>query len=141
MAFGSANLSNVTTMTSAIHVQTTQTAGNATFDGSSEMSAFLQALFIVLFSAITLVGLTGNLIVCFTIVANQRMRTVTNYFILNLACSDFLMAVVCVPFGFVSNVLLPYWPFGAALCPLVTCAQTATVFLSAFTLVAISFDR
>jgi hypothetical protein len=108
---------------------------------SPEMSAAEKAGFIVGFSAITLVGLAGNLVVIYTIAGNARMRSVTNYFILNLACSDFLMAGLCVPFGFVSNVLLPYWPFGALLCPVVTYAQTVTVFLSAFTLVAISFDR
>lgn len=106
-----------------------------------EMSVAEKALFIVGFSAITLTGLAGNLVIMFTIAANVRMRSVTNYFILNLACSDFLMAGLCVPFGFVSNVLLPYWPFGDLLCPLVTYAQTVTVFLSAFTLVAISLDR
>ena len=83
----------------------------------------------------------GNITVIYVILAYQRMRTVTNYFIVNLACGDMLMAVLCIPFSFVANVLMQYWPFGAALCPVVSYAQGVSVFLSAFTLVAISVDR
>jgi len=53
----------------------------------------------------------------------SRMRTVTNWFILNLACADTLMATVCVPFTFVANVLLQHWPFGGLLCPLIGYVQ------------------
>jgi len=48
---------------------------------------------------------------------------------------------LCVPFTFVANVLLQYWPFGGALCPLVGYSQAVAVFVGAFTLVAISLDR
>lgn len=51
------------------------------------------------------------------------------------------MATLCIPFTFVASVLLNYWPFGRAMCPIVQFVQTVAVFLSTHTLVAISIDR
>ena len=66
---------------------------------------------------------------------------VTNIFIVNLAIGDILMAILCIPFTFISNLLLQYWPFGSTLCSLVSYSQAVSVFISAYTLVAISIDR
>jgi neuropeptide Y receptor len=51
------------------------------------------------------------------------------------------MAIFCIPFTFVANLLLNYWPFGETMCPLVNYLQVMSVFLSAYTLVAMSFER
>ena len=109
--------------------------------GAAVMPMYAQVFITIMYSTVTVVAIGGNVIVCYIVLAYQRMRTVTNYFIMNLAVSDLLMAVICIPFTFVSNVLTLYWPFGAVMCPVVTYAQSVTVFLSAFTLVAISLDR
>lgn len=109
--------------------------------GTGGMPVYAQAIIISLYSGIIVLAVGGNLIVCYIVLAYQRMRTVTNYFIVNLACSDVLMSVLCIPFSFVANVLVQFWPFGAIMCPIVTCVQGVAVFLSAFTLVAISLDR
>lgn len=66
--------------------------------------------------------------------------TVTNYLIANLAVGDLLMALLCVPFSYIS-VLLQYWPFGQVLCHIVAPAQAVCVFVSAYTLVALAADR
>lgn len=100
-----------------------------------------RCLFVIFYSFIIILAIGGNAIVCFIIMAYQRMRTVTNYFIFNLAVSDILMTVICIPFSFVYTALLEYWPFGAFLCPTVSYVQSSSVFLSAFTLVAMSIDR
>ena len=107
------------------------------------MPLYAQAFVIVIYSTITILAVGGNVIVCYIVLAYQRMRTVTNYFIVNLALSDILMSVLCVPLSFIANVLQQNasWPFGAFLCPVVPYAQSVSVFLSAFTLVAISLDR
>ena len=110
-------------------------------DDPRNMPTYAHVIITFMYSTVTVLAVGGNVIVCYTVLAYQRMRTVTNYFIVNLAVSDLLMAVLCIPFTFVANLLIHYWPFGAVMCPLVTSAQTVTVFLSAFTLVAISLDR
>ena len=102
---------------------------------------YARVLLIVLYLVVVVISVGGNSLVIAVIVTERRMRTVTNWFILNLACADTLMATVCVPFTFVANVLLQHWPFGGALCPLVGYAQAVAVFLGAFTLVGISIDR
>ncbi|ESO87467.1 hypothetical protein LOTGIDRAFT_72476, partial [Lottia gigantea] len=102
---------------------------------------YLQAIIITMYTLIIVLAVGGNLIVCYTILRVRRMRTVINFFIISLAISDILMAIFCIPFTFVANLVLNYWPFGDILCPIVTFLQTAAVFLSCFTLVAISIDR
>ena len=94
------------------------------FTGGAElMPGYARVLVIVAYCAVVVLALGGNVTVCCIVLVHKRMRTVTNYFIVSLACSDILMASLCVPFTFVANVLVHYWPFGAALCPIVPYAQ------------------
>ena len=74
---------------------------------------------IIMYATITVLAVGGNAIVVYIVMAYQRMRTVTNYFIVNLSLSDIIMSVVCIPFTFISNMLVQYWPFGAVMCPIV----------------------
>ena len=124
------------------------TTGNWTGEGdqavggpSFSMPVYAQILIILMYTTVSVLSVGGNVIVCYIVLAYQRMRTVTNYFIVNLACSDIMMSVLCIPPTFIANLLMQYWPFGPILCPIVTYAQVVTVFLSAFTLLAISLDR
>ncbi|XP_064607344.1 RYamide receptor-like [Liolophura sinensis] len=94
-----------------------------------------------LYVTVIFVAVGGNAVVCYTVLWFQQVKNVTSYFIVNLACSDMLMASVCIPFTFVSNLILMYWPFGAIMCPLVCYLQTVFVFVSAYTMVAVSIDR
>lgn len=96
---------------------------------------------VLMYSAICLLAIVGNGLVCFVVYSIRRMRTVTNYFIVNLAIGDILMTCLCIPFTFVSSFLLSFWPFGQVMCTIVTYAQAVSVFISAYTLVAISIDR
>ena len=105
------------------------------------MPTYAQVVMILMYTTITVLAVGGNSIVVYIVLAYQRMRTVTNYFIVNLSLSDIIMSCICIPFTFIANMLVHYWPFGAIMCPLVTYAQAVAVFLSAFTLVAISLDR
>ena len=43
------------------------------------------------------VGIIGNFLVCFAVWRNHSMRTVTNYFIVNLAIADFSVILICMP--------------------------------------------
>lgn len=57
------------------------------------------------------------------------MRTATNYFIVNLAVGDILMALLCIPFTVIANFIYQYWPFGLSLCVIVSYAQANSVFI------------
>ncbi|XP_053595553.1 RYamide receptor [Microplitis demolitor] len=94
-----------------------------------------------LYGIIFVVALVGNALVCYVVWSSPRMKTVTNFFIVNLAFSDILMTFFCVPTSFVSTLILQYWPFGAEMCPSVNYSQAVSVLVSAYTLIAISIDR
>ncbi|KAH8411393.1 hypothetical protein KR215_003293, partial [Drosophila sulfurigaster] len=92
------------------------------------------------YSIILLCAVVGNLLVVLTLVQNRRMRTITNVFLLNLAISDILLGVLCMPVTLVGT-LLRNFIFGEFLCKLIQFAQAASVAVSSWTLVAISCER
>lgn len=107
----------------------------------SENGMAYQVVVYCMYIVIFVLALLGNGVVCYIVQSSPRMRTVTNYFIFNLAIGDVLMSLFCVPFSFISILILGYWPFGVVLCHLVNYSQAISVLVSAYTLVAISVDR
>ncbi|XP_032080482.1 melanopsin isoform X2 [Thamnophis elegans] len=63
--------------------------------------------------AIGCVGIIGNLLVLYAFYSNKRLRTPANYFIMNLAASDFLMSATQAPVCFF-NSLYTEWVLGDA---------------------------
>lgn len=110
-------------------------------DESNENSAFFETIVYFMYISIFIFALLGNGIVCYIVYSSPRMKTVTNYFIVNLAVGDILLTLFCVPFSFFSILILQYWPYGTILCHLVNYCQAVSVLVSAYTLVAISVDR
>nr|WOA03683.1 CHH family candidate receptor A24beta2 [Gecarcinus lateralis] len=82
----------------------------------------------------------GNMLVMWIILAHRRMRTVTNYFLLNLSAADLFMSVLNCMFNFI-YMLHSDWPFGAVYCTISNFMANVTISASVFTLMAISFDR
>ncbi|XP_044729371.1 cholecystokinin receptor-like [Chrysoperla carnea] len=95
---------------------------------------------IPLYSIIFLLAVIGNSLVILTLVQNKRMRTITNVFLLNLAISDLLLGVLCMPFTLVGT-LLRNFIFGEVMCKLLPYLQASSVSVSSWTLVAISVER
>lgn len=110
-------------------------------DGTFLTTSLFQTIVYFMYTWIFLIAFIGNGIVCFIVKSCQSMRTVTNFFIANLAVGDIIMSLFCVPFSFVPTLILTYWPFGTVLCHLVNYTQATSVLVSAYTLVAISVDR
>uniref|UniRef100_A0A3Q3EZF1 Neuropeptide FF receptor 2 n=1 Tax=Labrus bergylta TaxID=56723 RepID=A0A3Q3EZF1_9LABR len=97
-------------------------------------------VFTVSYLLIFAVCMVGNGVVCFIVLRSKNMRTVTNLFILNLAISDLLVGIFCMPTTLVDNIITG-WPFGSVLCKLSGMVQGISVSASVFTLVAIAVDR
>ncbi|XP_076239629.1 orexin receptor type 2 isoform X2 [Calliopsis andreniformis] len=91
-------------------------------------------------SIIFVVGLIGNALVCIAVYRNHTMRTVTNYFIVNLAVADFLVLLLCLPFTVLWDIT-ETWFLGLTLCKAVPYLQTVSVTVSILTLTFISIDR
>ncbi|XP_058128319.1 prolactin-releasing peptide receptor [Anopheles ziemanni] len=100
----------------------------------------LQIVFCVLYSSIFVLGVFGNVLVCYVVFRNKAMQTVTNLFITNLALSDILLCVLAVPFT-PSYTFLRRWVFGKLLCHTVPLAQGCSVYISTLTLTSIAIDR
>lgn len=98
------------------------------------------AIFIVSYLLIFLVCMVGNGVVCFIVLRSKNMRTVTNLFILNLAVSDLLVGIFCMPTTLLDNIITG-WPFGSLVCKMSGMVQGISVSASVFTLVAIAVDR
>uniref|UniRef100_A0A8D0G8L4 Neuropeptide FF receptor 1 n=1 Tax=Sphenodon punctatus TaxID=8508 RepID=A0A8D0G8L4_SPHPU len=113
---------------------------NGTFLPYYQHSPAVAATFIIAYLFIFLSCMAGNSLVCLVVVKNQRMRTVTNLFILNLAISDLLVGIFCVPTTLMDN-LITGWPFSQVVCTMSGLVQGMSVSASVLTLVAIAMDR
>ena len=63
----------------------------------------LSAIYIIIF----VVGIFGNVLVCFVVGNNKAMQTVTNLFIANLSISDILLCVL----GFIFTFFFSLWNY------------------------------
>ncbi|XP_072947222.1 prolactin-releasing peptide receptor-like [Epargyreus clarus] len=100
----------------------------------------VQAAFCTAYTIIFVVGIFGNALVCYAVIRNRAMQTVTNLFITNLALSDILLCVFAVPFTPLYT-FLGRWVFGGLLCHIMPYAQGCSVYISTLTLTSIAIDR
>ncbi|XP_051973221.1 neuropeptide FF receptor 1-like [Xyrauchen texanus] len=103
-------------------------------------SAGMAVSYILSYLLVLLLCIVGNGLVCLVIIRNRNMRSVTNLFILNLAISDLLVGVFCVPITLI-DCLISGWPFSQITCTMSNLVQGMSVSASVFTLVAIAVDR
>lgn len=95
----------------------------------------------IIYSVVCAVGLVGNLLVFFLMKVRQgRKRTTINFFVLNLAATDFQF-VLTLPFWAVDNVLDFSWPFGNAMCKIILSVTVMNMYASVFFLTAMSVTR
>ncbi|XP_032877973.1 orexin receptor type 2 [Amblyraja radiata] len=95
---------------------------------------------IVAYIVVFIVALIGNILVCVAVWKNHHMRTVTNYFIVNLSFADILVTIICLPASLVVDIT-ETWFFGHALCKVIPYLQTVAVSVSVQTLSCIALDR
>uniref|UniRef100_A0A3B3ZA68 G-protein coupled receptors family 1 profile domain-containing protein n=1 Tax=Periophthalmus magnuspinnatus TaxID=409849 RepID=A0A3B3ZA68_9GOBI len=98
------------------------------------------ALWAIAYSLIILVSVTGNVTVIWIILAHRRMRTVTNYFIVNLAFSDVFIATFNTFINFV-YALYNGWYFGLGYCRFQNFFPITAMFSSIYSMTAIAVDR
>ncbi|XP_014678987.1 PREDICTED: neuropeptide FF receptor 2-like [Priapulus caudatus] len=95
---------------------------------------------IIVYIAVFVVGLVGNLFV-FAVVARYRsMRTVTYTFLVNLAVGDVMVVIICMPMTLGSTVYR-LWIYGDVMCRLTPFIQGVSVSVSVLTLLLVSLDR
>lgn len=61
-----------------------------------------RVFWILLFSLMVLVAAGGNIIVIYIVSTNKEMKSVTNYFLVNLSLADTMVSTLNVIFNFIS---------------------------------------
>ncbi|KAM9463922.1 substance-P receptor-like isoform 1-T1 [Salvelinus alpinus] len=92
------------------------------------------------YSCMVTVSLVGNVVVIWIIMAHKRMRTVTNYFLLNLAFAEASMSALNTVINFIYSVHNE-WYFGLMYCRFHNFFPVAAVFASIYSMTAIAVDR
>ncbi|KAM6912173.1 G-protein coupled receptor 135 [Xenentodon cancila] len=111
-------------------------------NGDSALPGVLVATQALVLLSIFLLSSLGNLAVVIVIIKHRQLRTVTNAFIMSLSLSDFLTAVLCLPFSFVMLFSKDgLWMFGDAFCIANGFFNTCFGIISTLTMTLISIDR
>jgi hypothetical protein len=77
---------------------------------------------ICVYSLVILLSVIGNILIILVVAKNKRMRTTTNYYIVNLAASDLLVTLSCTWVNLV-NDLSEGWILGSFFCKVNSFAQ------------------
>ncbi|XP_074784674.1 substance-P receptor [Athene noctua] len=117
---------------------------NASFN-ESFANQFVQppwqvALWAVAYALIVVVSVVGNVVVMWIILAHKRMRTVTNYFLVNLAFAEASMSAFNTVVNF-TYAIHNEWYYGLLYCKFHNFFPIAAVFASIYSMTAIALDR
>ena len=102
---------------------------------------YLQGTAAVVYTLLSIMTVGGNALVCLIVFHYMGMTTVTNLFIANLAATDLLIGLFCIPIVLISDYLISDWPFGIFMCKFTSFAQSVFVVCTVYTLIAMSVDR
>uniref|UniRef100_M3YUQ1 Relaxin-3 receptor 1 n=1 Tax=Mustela putorius furo TaxID=9669 RepID=M3YUQ1_MUSPF len=113
------------------------TGGAESADTESRVRILISAVYWV----VCALGLTGNLLVLYLMKSKQGWRKSSiNLFVTNLALTDFQF-VLTLPFWAVENALDFKWPFGKAMCKIVSIVTSMNMYASVFFLTSMSVAR
>ena len=107
---------------------------------SKETSEPINFTYAVIGSIMTVITLCGQILVFLTVFYDKRLQTPTNYYIISLACADFLISILSMPVWTIYTTL-NYWPFSQLLCDLWNSLDYALCLISIHTIVFISVER
>lgn len=110
-------------------------------DESQDWQAIvLLILKIMVCGTIMLMAIFGNLLIIISVYRHQRLRVTTNYFVVSLACADFLVALFAMTFK-ASLAITGTWVFGQIVCDFWNSCDVLFSTASIMHLCCISVDR
>ncbi|VBB29122.1 unnamed protein product [Acanthocheilonema viteae] len=99
------------------------------------------SILLLIYTAIILIALGGNLLVCVAVFCDRVLRRQQeNLFLVSLAVSDLLVSLLVMSFA-AFNDILGHWPFGRLYCQLWICFDITSTTASILNLSAIALHR
>lgn len=94
----------------------------------------------IILCIVFLVGSIGNTLVITAVVLSRKLRSSTNWLVVNLGCSD-LFTCLCLPFNVVAMLSRDGWPLPAWICAANSAVTWICLGTSTMTLALIAFNR
>lgn len=116
------------------------TKTNSTIPIDDSLSEITKIFLVVAYSTTTLFSVVGNSLAILVFLLGRRSKTDLRWFFINLAVTDLVMALFCMPFTF-TYTMLQEWVFSVPMCPFVLYMQCTAVTASVCTITAIGVDR
>nr|QVK45646.1 G protein-coupled receptor [Proales similis] len=109
--------------------------------GNDEIYSFTAKVILsTLATSASLITVFGNSLVMLSFLFDRQIRNPTNYFILSLSVSDFLIGCISMPF-LTLYLMLGKWPFGQIICNLWLSLDYTVCLTSIYTVLFITIDR
>ncbi|KAK1123860.1 hypothetical protein K0M31_008546 [Melipona bicolor] len=100
----------------------------------------IKAIFITLYTIVFVSCFLGNLMVIFVVTFSRRLRSITNFFLANLAVADFCVGIFCV-YQTLTNYLMNSWPLGDVLCKVYMFVHALSYTASVLILMVVCIER
>lgn len=97
-------------------------------------------IFSVAYGIVTAMGLMGNGLVIYVVLHKREMRTTRNVFIMNLALSNFLLAIIWIPFLWIPSFQVEF-NYNAFFCKVAQAFPGINIYCSTLTISVIAIDR
>lgn len=121
------------------HNKLLNTTMNSMFTCSSNQMPAGNLISMILYAIVFIVGLFGNTLVIYVVLRFQKMKTVTNMYLLNLAIADECF-LIGIPF-LITTMAQGEWTFGKTMCKAYMVSTSITQFTSSIFLFIMSADR
>jgi muscarinic acetylcholine receptor M3 len=124
-----------------IHANMAPSSGVAPSGGEYEIYSLPAKIILSsLATTASLITVCGNFLVMTAFFLDRQIRNPTNYFLLSLAISDFLIGLVSIPL-LTLYLMIGKWPFGQVICNLWLSLDYTVCLTSIYTVLFITIDR
>ncbi|XP_043087051.1 muscarinic acetylcholine receptor M3 [Puntigrus tetrazona] len=130
-----------------LHAPNDSQASNQSGNGSLESpdppgghSAWQIVMIVFLCGSLSLVTITGNILVLVSFKVNKQLKTVNNYYLLSLAFADLIIGVLSMNL-YTTYIIMDHWALGNWACDLWLAIDYVASNASVMNLLVISFDR